>query len=244
MYHSHSITSLIHCHQQHHLVLMLGAALLSDAVIPTLSLSSLGPSASPRAMHPRHPTAADRARARKRSTAPTHASSDESPKQQRIQPNSVNDENVNTINTQSASLVAPHSPSASSSAVTECCECGHCPPAPAPDSGDTLEHCCWHIEPAGRLPVDSPPLCERADVASVIDDGVSDTDYAYFSPRIRGPDRPASFAACSAAQKRLMLYAVLNRMLYGQGSKGQRNPLPGCITHMVRSQCVDDEAHR
>ena len=132
MYHSHSITSLIHCHQQHHLVLMLGAALLSDAVIPTLSLSSLGPSASPRAMHPRHPTAADRARARKRSTAPTHASSDESPKQQRIQPNSVNDENVNTINTQSASLVAPHSPSASSSAVTECCECGHCPPAPAP----------------------------------------------------------------------------------------------------------------
>jgi len=193
-------------------------------------------------MHPRHPTAADRARSLKRSSPPTHPSADEIPKLQRTQPSTstVNDENVNTLNTHidthTASLVAPDSPSPSAS-----CECGHCPPAPTPVPDSVamqLQRCCWQIEPASCLLGDSSPLCERSDIASVIRDGVSAADFEYCCKRIKG-SRPTSFAACNQAQKRLILYGVLHSMLYGQGGRGRRDPMPECIKHMVRSQYAD-----
>ena len=195
-------------------------------------------------MHSRHLTAPNRARARKRSTPLTHTSSDESLKHQRTHSNSsVNDENINTINTQSASLTMSPPPSSfsssSSSSTVEWRSCGHCPAPSVSDTVNTLQHCCWHIEPAGRLLVDSAPLCEGNDIASVIRDGVSDADFDYCCKRIKG-STPALFAGCSAAQKRLVLYGALHRMLYGQGSRGQRDPLPECIKHMVRSTYVDD----
>jgi len=118
------------------------------------------------------------------------------------------------------------------------CECGHCTAA----DDVATPYCCWHIEPAGRLPFDSAPLCERDDVAAVIRDGVSTADFDHYCTRIRGEDRPASFSACNAAQKRLMVYAVLHRMLYQQGSRGHRDPLPECIKHMVRSTYVNEKA--
>jgi hypothetical protein len=195
-------------------------------------------------MHARHPTAADRARTRKHSTPPTHASSDETLKHHRTQPSSsVNDENINTINTESASSCAMFpSPSSSSSSsdstAVQWCSCGHCPALSESDSVNTLPCCCWHIEPAACHPVDSPPLCERLDVVTIIRDGVSNSDYAHFSARIKGPGKPASFSACNAVQKRLMLYAALHRILYDSG-RGQRDPLPECIKHMVRSKHAD-----
>ena len=195
-------------------------------------------------MHPRHPTAAGRARrARERSTSPSHAHSHQGLKQQRIQPSSstVNDENINTINTHTASLSKPHSPSPSSPVAVDCCECGHCPAAPSPasDNGAAQSlHCCWDIEPAARLSGDSAPLCQRSDITSTVRDGISTADFDYYGKRIRG-GRPASFAACNPAQRRLMLYAVLHAMLYGQGSRGQRDPMPECIKHMVRTQHAD-----
>ena len=195
-------------------------------------------------MRRHHPTAADRARqARKRSTSPSHAHSDQRLKQSCTQPSSttVNDENINIINTHSASLSELHTPSPSSPVAVDCCECGHCPPASSPtsDSGAVQPlHCCWDIEPAARLSGDSAPLCQRNDIISTIRDGVSTADFDYYCKRIKG-SRPASFAACTPAQKRLMLYGVLHRMLYAQGSRGQRDPMPECIKHMVRTQHAD-----
>jgi hypothetical protein len=106
-----------------------------------------------------------------------------------------------------------------------------------------MPSCCWHIEPAARLPVDSQPLCERADVGDVIRDGVSNADFEHYSrQRINGKERPSSFSDCNPAQKRLMVYAVLHRLLYQQGSRGQRDPLPECIKHMVRTRYADGDA--
>ena len=196
-------------------------------------------------MRRHHPTAADRAQhARKRSTSPAHAHSHQRLKQQRTQLNSstVNDENINTINTHTASLSEPHSPSPSSPIAVDCCECTHCPAAPSPASinGEAHHalHCCWDIEPAAHLSGDSAPLCQRSDITSTVRDGISTADFDYHGKRIR-VGRPASFAACNPAQRRLMLYAVLHAMLYGQGSRGQRDPLPECIKHMVRTQHAD-----
>ena len=193
-------------------------------------------------MRPHHPTAADRARrARKRSTSPPHAHCDENLKHQRIQAKPLNNENLNTINTHTASLSEPHSQSPSSPVAVDNCECGHCPPAPSPasESGAVqLLHCCWDIEPAARLSGDSAPLCQRSDITSTIRDGVSMADFDYYCKRIKG-SRPASFTACSPPQKRLMLYGVLHNMVYGQGSRGQRDPMPECIKHMVRTQHAD-----
>jgi len=106
-----------------------------------------------------------------------------------------------------------------------------------------MPSCCWHIEPAARLPVDSQPLCERADVAGVIRNGVSNADFEHYSrQRIKGKEKPSSFSACNPAQKRLMVYAVLHRLLYQQpGSRGQRDPLPECIKHMVRTRYADGD---
>ena len=111
------------------------------------------------------------------------------------------DENVNTINTTvarhySTSYSSPASPSqpsdsttischpftaspppsrlpATSSAQPSWCDCGHCIAV----SDIAMRSCCWHIEPAARLPVDSQPLCERAHVADVIRDGLSNADF-------------------------------------------------------------------
>ena len=175
-------------------------------------------------MRRHHPTAADRARhARKRSTSPSHALSHQTLKQQRTQPSSstVNDENVNIINTHTASLSEPHSPSPSSPVAVDCCECGHCP---ATDSSAAQSlYCCWDIEPAARLSGDSAPLCQRSDITSALRDGVSTADFEYYCKRIKG-SRPASFAACTPSQRRLMLYGVLHAMLYGHGSRGRRDP--------------------
>jgi len=77
-------------------------------------------------------------------------------------------------------------------------------------------------------------------VAEVIRDGVSRADFEHYSKqRIKGKDRPTSFSACNIAQKRLMVYAVLHRVLYHQGSSGQQDPLPECIKHMVRTRYPD-----
>ena len=151
------------------------------------------------------------------------------------------DENVNIINTHTASLSEPHSPLPSSPVVVDCCECGHCPPAPRPQShSDPVRplHCCWDIEPAAHLSGDSAPLCQRSDITSTVRDGVSTAEFDYYGKRIKG-SRPASFAPCTPAQRRRMLYSVLHAMLYGQGSRGQRDPMPECIKHMVRRQHVD-----
>jgi len=220
----------------------------------------------------RHPTAADRAAARLKRSAPAECSSPSqsttpASKHRRIDPASAvcSDENVDTSNTTAAlsaqtfaissppssclspqpaadssltlSIFSSHSGTASVS-LPSWCDCGHCI-----DADDVaMQTCCCHISPAALLPVNSPPLCESADVAAVIRDGVSSVDFEHYSrQRIRGKDRPQSFAACNAAQKRLMVYAVLHRLLYHQGFRGQRDPLPECIKHMVRARYADEQ---
>ena len=98
-------------------------------------------------------------------------------------------------------------------------------------------YCCWDIEPAARLSGDSAPLCQRSDITSTVRDGVSAADFDYYCKRIKG-SRLASFTACTPAQRRLLLYGVLHALLY-EGSRGQRDPMPECIKHMVRRQHVD-----
>ena len=154
-------------------------------------------------MYPRDHNAADRARLRRRSTSPSLSSASDGTEQQRTQ-----------------------SPSPSSPVAVNCCECGFCPPAPSPALGnDALQPrhccCCWDIEPAARLSENSAPLCQRSDITSTIRDGVSTADFDYCCTRIKG-STPATFAACTPAQKRLMLYGALHRLLYGQGSRAQR----------------------
>jgi len=90
--------------------------------------------------------------------------------------------------------------------------------------------CCCNIEPTAHLAAHTAPWCERTDIAALIRDGVSAVDFDHYSKqRIKGKDRPRSFAACNNAQKRLMVYAALHRMLYHQASRGQRDPMPECI---------------
>ena len=53
-----------------------------------------------------------------------------------------------------------------------------------------------------------------------------------------------TYQGCNAAQKRLILYAVLHKMLYtGKDTVGgQRDPMPECIKDAVRRQCPDEGA--
>ncbi len=103
------------------------------------------------------------------------------------------------------------------------CERGHC--VAAAYVADL--RCCCNVEPTAHLAVHSAPLCERTDIAALIDDGVSSADVDHYSKqRIKGKDRPHSLTACNNALTRLMVYAVLHRMLYLQGSRGQRDPIP------------------
>lgn len=217
------------------------------------------------------PTAADRAAARRKRSPPAERSSPSQTtppsKHRRIRPVSAasSDENVDSSNTSAApspatpairSLPSSYSPSAAAFPHTvriitrsrsgeaafiaqpSWCDCGHCIEL----DDISMPACCCHIEPAARLPVNSPPLCQRSDIAAVIRDGVGGTEFEHYSrQRIRGQDRPRSFGACNAAQKRLMVYAVLHRLLYHQGFKGQRDSLPECIKHMVRTRYADEQ---
>jgi hypothetical protein len=81
-------------------------------------------------------------------------------------------------------------------------------------------------------------VCESEEVTVLLRDGPSQADFTRLSSRVyTRPPRPASYAECNNAQKRLMLYGVLHTIVYGgaEAQKGRRDPMPECIKHQVRT---------
>lgn len=95
--------------------------------------------------------------------------------------------------------------------------------------------CCYDVGEGLDLTDDA--LCQSEAVDELLRDGVCYADFLRFSPRVfTRPPRPQSWGQCNNAQKRLMLYAALHRMIYrGEGRTGRRDPLPECVKQRVRS---------
>jgi len=113
----------------------------------------------------------------------------------------------------------------------EWCRCGNC----VNEDGKDYPTCCHDVETGSYQPDSIPSLCTRSDVVALVRDGAADADYDRYKQRIKGADRPRTFAECNNEQKRLILYAVLNALFYGWSGKGARNPMPECIKHLLRT---------
>ena len=137
-----------------------------------------------------------------------------------------------------SSLSAP-SAAAPATKLIEQCQCGHCYVPADCDDDSELCCCCDLVPPNLRDPDGS--VCRSAPYTTLIATGPSADEYERFKSRMtRERVPPQSYAHCTPAQKRLVLYAVLHAMLYaGKGTKGQRDPLPECVKAAVRAQCSD-----
>jgi len=119
-------------------------------------------------------------------------------------------------------------------AASEWCRCSHC----TSDDVNGSPVCCLDVADAeGRhLYDDSRGECERPEIIALIRDGPGESEYYKHSKRVmKKTARPETYAECNAAQKRLLLYGILHTMLYRRGTGGQRDPMPECIKHMVRT---------
>jgi len=85
-------------------------------------------------------------------------------------------------------------------------------------------------------------VCRRADIVRLIALGPSAEQYRMEKKRFNKV-KPLidTYQGCNAAQKRLLLYAVLHKMLYSwkDTAKGQRDPMPECVKYAVRRQCTE-----
>ena len=115
------------------------------------------------------------------------------------------------------------------------CSCGNCAVEDV-DSKGAAPVCCLDVATGRSIIDDSEGVCDSEEVAVLLRDGVCYGDFLRFTPRVftRLP-RPSSWAECNNAQKRLMLYAALHESIYRGGRKGQRDAMPECIKHRVRT---------
>jgi hypothetical protein len=123
--------------------------------------------------------------------------------------------------------------------LIEQCQCGYCR-TPA-NCDDESELCCCYDLVLPNLRDDQGLVCRSTRYVTLITTGLTVEEYERFKSRIKNQRTPPrSFAHCTPAQKRLMLYAVLHSTLYaGKGVRGQHDPLPECLKAAVRAQWAD-----
>jgi hypothetical protein len=85
-------------------------------------------------------------------------------------------------------------------------------------------------------------VCRRVDIVGLIASGPTAQQYEAEKKRFTKV-KPLidTYQGCNSAQKRLILYGVLHKMLYStrDKAKGQRDPMPECIKYAVRRQCTE-----
>jgi hypothetical protein len=85
-------------------------------------------------------------------------------------------------------------------------------------------------------------VCRRLDIVGLIALGPSTEQYNKEKKRFTKV-KPLidTYQGCSAAQKRIILYGLLHKMIYHteDNAKGQRDPMPECLKYAVRRQCTE-----
>jgi hypothetical protein len=97
------------------------------------------------------------------------------------------------IDTPASVIPATDSDSDDQESNGEWCRCGNC----VNEDGRDYPTCCHDVETGSYQPDSIPSLCTRSDVVALIKDGAGDADYDRYKQRIKGADRPRTFAECS-----------------------------------------------
>lgn len=113
--------------------------------------------------------------------------------------------------------------------------------------------CCMEVVAEEKYREKDGLVCQSKAYTAPIANGLDEEQYAAWSPRLtlNGSPAPLTFADCGPKQKRVVLYALLNKQLLGAGgykkgiaeevTRGMKwKPQPACLQQAVRDTWPGD----
>ena len=100
--------------------------------------------------------------------------------------------------------------------------------------------CCKDVVELSRRGEDGEAPCHQPLISRLLSQGPSQEEYDREKWRLRKVQpKDDSYEGCTPAQRRLILYGCLHKLLYARAAKGQRDIMPSCIKQAVREAQQD-----